>query len=264
MLKIASFDIGKKNFAEYVDQIELQTLKTLRIRYSNLSKQNKRRVKGKMNSEVECIINKIYENSKRLHIGVFDLRKDKTSNKLDIQTRKNILCHLEKYENIWSQCDIIVIEQQYFRTFATGKRNKGTEANVDALKIGELVLGWFLGNYPFKEICYFGSQFKTQMLGAPSLQKKQRKEWAVKKAHKIFELQKDNEMLELYSLINTVKGRRMNEKNMNKFIQPFLECSKDIQLLARKIIGERQKMDDVADACLQSMAYKYRKFVAEF
>ena len=104
-------------------------------------------------------------------------------------------------------------------------------ANVDAIKIGEMVMTWFLINYSDREIMSFGAQFKTQMLGAPgSLTKHQRKKWAIEKAKEIFEQRGDEEALEMMT-----KGKKAG-----------------------------QKQDDVADACVQCQAFKFRHMVGLF
>ena len=144
-IRIASFDIGKKNFAQYVEDIDVTSLHQLEKEYKNLPKEMQRRVKGEMNSSIISLIERVYLSGKRVQIGVYDLRDDKTSMTLDMKTRINILEHLKHHRKLWDSCDIFVIEQQYFRTWSGGsRRNKGTEANVDAIKIAEGVLTWFL------------------------------------------------------------------------------------------------------------------------
>ena len=102
---------------------------------------------------------------------------------------------------MWSTCDIIVIEQQYFNTFSGRRKKSGNGANIDAIKLAELTFGWFLDRFPNKEITYFGSQFKTQILGAPTDQNKlQRKKWSVEKGFEIYTLRDDEEMVKIRKL----------------------------------------------------------------
>ena len=109
---LASFDIGKKNFAQYVEECDLESLYSLRDRYRALPKTKQRRVKGKMNDDIAEILKEVCLNGKRLQTGVYDLRENKESNELDMNTRKNIVEHLEKYRELWDKCDCFIIEQQ--------------------------------------------------------------------------------------------------------------------------------------------------------
>jgi len=250
-IRIASFDIGKKNFAQYTEDADIPTLQKLEKEYSSLPKNLKRRCGGPMNSSIEKMLNEIFLTSDRIQTGVYDLRDDKTSDNLDVKTRINLLNHLESYIALWNTCDIFIIEQQFFKTWSSGsrksKKGKGTEANVDAIKIGEACLMWFLNTYPLKEVMYFGSQNKTQILGAPSkLSKTERKKWATEKSRKIYEERQDFGMVEIFKLNDLVFRKRLNtEKAVEKYLSmyPREKCSFDCVELSEKIVRERQKLD---------------------
>lgn len=139
---------------------------------------------------------------------------------------------LHSYEWLWDTCNIIVIEQQYFN-ISGGRQTKGSGANIDAIKLGECCLNWFLDKYyPFKEILYFSSMFKTHILGAPEkLTKPQRKKWSIEKGTEIFKLRNDEEGLEI------------------------LNSKKDYK-------GKKQKQDDVFDCVIMTQAYKFRKMIS--
>ncbi len=267
-IRIASFDIGKKNFAQYIEDANVNTLLRLEKKYNALPKSLQRRVKGPMNSKILEILDEVYISGKRIHTGVYDLRADQTSNKLDNPTRLNILQHLERYRELWDTCDIFIIEQQYFKTWnGRSKRSAGTEANIDAIKIGEGVLMWFLNEYPFKTIEYFGSQNKTQILGAPwRMKKNQRKKWAEKKTREIYVSRGDYGMTELFALADRIFRKRLNteERIRNYFDTYPKNCSEDCRVLAEKLVRERQKLDDIGDACVQAQAFKFRSMVACF
>ena len=268
MLRIASFDIGKKNFAQSVEECSQSKLESLRMKYLSLPKKMQRRVKGRMNSEIEKILKEMYLDSKRISTGVFDLRHDQESNTLDIPTRRNLINHLSKFEQLWATCDIFIIEQQYFNTYnPRGRKKSGTGANVDAIKIGEAVMTWFLDNFPFKQVMYFGSQYKTQMLGAQvGLNKTERKKWAVDKALEIYTLRKDEGVIELYRLAERVKRKRINtEEKVQEYLDTYPHMDQDdMNHMANYIVRRRQKLDDIADAMLQVQAFKYRTFVGCF
>jgi hypothetical protein len=273
VIRIASFDIGKKNFAQYVDDSDVSNLQKLEKKYEFLPKKLKRKFSGPMNSEIESILNEIYLNSHRVQTGVYDLRNDKFSDTLDLKTRINLLSHLELYSSLWDTCDIFIIEQQYFKTWNSSKKGKskkgaGTEANVDAIKIAESTLMWFLNAYPFKEVMYFGSQNKTQILGASGkMNKIERKKWAENKCREIYQLRKDYGMVEIFKLNDMIFRKRLNtEKIIEKYINmyPSNKCSKDCVELSEKIVRSRQKLDDIGDACVQCQAFKFRYMVAMF
>lgn len=228
---IGSIDIGRRNMAHYVERCLIIDLIDLNQRYTSLPVKLRRRVKGPMNSHIEDMLTDLYRSGERISIGVDDIctvekAKGTGDPAYDRETRLNLLAYLEKHRYLWDICDIIVIEQQYFSTFTPkGRRGKTTEANVKAIKVGEGVIMWFLTQYPMKDVCCFGSQFKTQLLGSPnSLTKYQRKKWAIEKAKSILNDRGDTEILE------TFKSRK-------------------------------QKLDDVSDALIQCQAYKLRHIV---
>ncbi len=268
-MRIASFDIGKKNFAQYIEDFSMDTMNKLKNEYQSLPKKFQRRVKGCMSSNIENILKEIFKDGKRIYTGVYDLRSESiisSSKSVDIQTRKNLFSHLEKFKWLWDTCDSFIIEQQYFRTFASGKRKGGTEANVDAIKMGECTLAWFLINYSSKNIEYFGSQFKTQILGAPLKQTKpQRKNWAIEMTYEIYKTRNDEGALELFDLVKKVKSKRINtEEKVKEYMDTVKSKDKDVLYLSERIIRYRQKLDDISDTCIQLQAYKYRNYVACF
>jgi len=236
MCRIASFDIGKKNFAQYVEEIDLEHIKVLRTRYKALPTKLQRRVKGNMNETIEVLLDDSCIAATKIQMGVYDLRSERCienkSKGVDMDMRRNIVNHLDSYAELWETCDIFVIEQQFISNFTPkGRKGPKLEVNVDAIKIGEIVMTWFMVNFPFKEIVHYGSQFKTQILGAPNgLTKHQRKKWSIEKAKEIFTLRGDKEALD-----QMIKGKL-----------------------------DKQKQDDIADACIQCQAYKYREMIGEF
>ena len=234
MIRIASFDIGKKNFAFYTEDCTAKLMLSLEKYYSSLPKKFQRKVKGFMNEKIEGILQKIYKDGKRVSggMGVFDIRENKSSNDLDMQTRMNMHKLLESYEWLWDTCDIILVEQQYFN-ISNGRKTKSSGANVDAIKLAECCVNWFLIKYgPFKDIIYFGAMYKTQTLGAPDkMTKSQRKKWSVEKGQKIFTSRKDQEAIDFLNSCKTSSGRK-------------------------------QKQDDVYDCVVMTQAYKFRKLVS--
>ena len=113
-ITIASFDIGKKNFAQYVERYPIRELEKLNERYLGLPKYKQRRVKGPMNDDIHAIQSRLFKKGECLNIGVFDLTEGEEEGHLGIQTRRNLIAHLEDHSSVWQDVDVFVIEQQYY------------------------------------------------------------------------------------------------------------------------------------------------------
>lgn len=229
--RIASFDIGTTNFAHYIEEFNKDDLDNLASTYDELPRSLQRRVKGPMNDKIQDILDGLFVCGTCIDMGVKDIRSEEFSDGkgfLDIATRKILFKYLKNLKSHLDTCTEYIVEQQYFNTYSpAGKKKYGSEANVNAIKIAEDLVSWLLLQYPDKEVCFFSSNFKTHMLGAPEgLTKPQRKKWSIQTAKRIFELREDEE---------------------------------GISAMTRK-----GKKDDVADACTQCQAYKYKKYVGKF
>ena len=267
-IRIASFDIGHCNFAQYIEDFEADVIFGLEERYKSLPKRLQRRVKGPMNQEIEDLLTDTVMCGTRVSTGVYDFTTE-TGQGFDVPARLGLLKHLTRFEELWESCDIFVIEQQYFNATPFGGRKKCSSAagaNVDAIKVAEGTFLWFLERYPFKTIEYFGSQFKTQIFGAPlKMSKPQRKKWATDKAEEIYRNRGDTDMINLFDLAEAVKRKRIKtEERVQSFKEDYPCEDEDTQELADKIIREKQKLDDVGDAKMQCQAYKFRKMVGCF
>jgi len=231
-LTIASFDVGYVNFGQYIEEVDTVELENLRNRYKQLSKIDQRKTSGFMNDNIIVLQNDMFTSSKYLDFGVFDLREDKSTKKIDLSTRNNLFKHMRAHYELFEKCDLFIIEQQFFNTFASnGRKVPGGGANIDAIKLGECLYSWIKINFPFKEVEFFSSTYKTQILGAQTkMTKPQRKKWAVEKALEIFTIRGDDTNL----------LRDTKKKNKNTI------C------------------DDICDACVQCQAYKFKRFVGEF
>lgn len=246
-IRVATFDIGAKNFAYYVEDFSSKTIYALRRLYRRLPKKDRRRVKSPMNERIRKMLELLFLDGKRVVIkdedgnvlepgfGVINVRKNKEVDELDYETRLNLWKFLKSKEALWDTCHIILIEQQFFNTLGFKNRKAaGTGANVKAIKLGECCLMWFLDKYwPFKEIIVFPAAFKTQTLGAPDgLTKSKRKTWAVKKGTEIMERRGDLEAIEY------AKSYRMEN-------------------------GRRQKRDDMYDCVVMTQAFKFVKLIVD-
>lgn len=259
-LRMASFDIGKNNFAQYVEDCSLDDIRKVRDVYRTTSPDLLKRTRGVLSETVQVFLERIFLNGRRVDIGVFDFQTGDASDskKLDNATRKNFLQHLHNYRDLWDTCDIVVVEQQYVNLFG---RQRGI--NIDALKLGEATVIWFLDHFPHLKVVTFGSPYKTQILGAPSKMKKlERKKWATAKALEIFKMRNDEQATRMYDLAERIKRKRLNtEEKIQSFLIDFEGCDPDIWGMANCIVRKRQKLDDISDVVVQLQAYKYKIFV---
>jgi hypothetical protein len=229
-IRVASIDPGKKNFATYVEEFDITKLDKIKTKYDLLPKKEQRRVKGPVSKDMQKILDAVVKCGTRVQIGVYNL-KGCEEDTLDEQTRRNILAHLDSFKELWDTIDIFIIEQQFFNIYGGRKGKGGTSggANMDALKIAEMCMCWFMIHYPFKQVISFGSQFKTQMIGCgDKMTKPQRKKWAIEKGREIAEMRKDEELIS------------------------FLEKKRGAV-----------KKDDVCDAMIQLQAFKFKNFILE-
>jgi hypothetical protein len=271
-IRLASFDIGKCNFSQRVEEFFASTLLLLEQRYSKLPKHMQRRISGHMNEEVEKILIEIAVQCTRVQTGVYSFMSDDegTEHKWDNTARSNFLAHLERYRYLWDTCDIFIIEQQFFNlNFSAKKKGKSQSpagANVDAIKIAEATYMWFFEKYPFKTVLYFGSQYKTQIYGAPTgLDKIGRKKWATAKSLEFNELRGDIDMVNVHKLSDAVKYKRIKtDSRVQEFKNQYPCKTQDADELSTKVICEKQKLDDVSDVDIQAQAFKFRTMVACF
>jgi len=184
---VASFDIGKKNFAFCVEEFDADILKKL----VNIRKVN-RFVDDKPTDDFTQLLTKIFLNGSVLLHKNLDLTTNTTKSKyLDTQVFYNMIIELDKYKDVFDRCDTIIIEQQM--SFKKAQ-------NTMAIKLGQHCFSYFTMRYPLtvvnnisfdgrKEIIEFPAYYKTQIIGAPKkMTKPQRKKWAVEKTRELFQL----------------------------------------------------------------------------
>jgi len=189
---VASFDIGKKNFAFVVEEIDDTTL------INNIDKCPKRKTRylpcGLANKDyMKFLEDVVFTTSKIvLHRNVdLTLSSADPNSKCSNVKRKvangkgcaslDHLIFLEMYRvlnehvDIWEKCEWILVEQQM---------SFGKKVNSMALKLGQHCISYFIGRYgDSKNIIEFPSYHKTKVLGAPGkMEKPQRKKWAIEMA----------------------------------------------------------------------------------
>lgn len=223
---IASFDIGKKNFAWYIQEIEKESISKIK----NIDTKKRYNKDGTPTEDMEKLLNKLYTHGNTvLHLNS-DLTKDcKKGAYLDPNTFHNMIDLLNEYSSYWDKCEVFVIEQQM---------NFGKRRNPMAMKLGQHCYSYFCFKYGrSKEILEFPSYYKTQILGAPKVQgkatktgfrykamaKPQRKKWSTQKALEILQL-------------------RGEEDEFNN-------------------IKTKAKKDDLADTLTQAIAFIYLRYI---
>lgn len=221
---IASFDIGKKNFAVYIEEVFPDQIKNL----YPIDKKNRYNADGTPTNQFENVINKIYDSGRTIFMENTDLTEGCDPSKyLDENTYYNMGDYLDCREHIWKLCDHVIIEKQ----MSFGKRH-----NTMALKLGQHCWSYFSIKFGrLINICEFSAYHKTQSLGAPkikykrgkkeyykSVDKTTRKKWGIDKASEILLGREEYEALE--------------------------------KLLSYK------KKDDISDCIIQLQAYKVINF----
>ena len=225
---VASFDIGKKNFAFYIEEFNHNDLLFLK----NIPEKERYNDNGTPTMKMRSLLDQICMNGKTILHKNSDLTENcKKGRYLDPETFHNMVDLLDKYSDYWDKCSHFVIEQQM--SFGKNKRN------TMALKLGQHCYSYFTIRYGrFKSVLEFPAYHKTQVLGAEKIRGKKfkngnyrwktvdkptRKKWCISKA---------TELLELRGEIETINN-----------------------------IKTKAKKDDLADTFCQLQAFKYLCFV---
>jgi hypothetical protein len=223
---IASFDIGKKNFAFYIEEINKNQL----LNIKNINKNNRYNPNGTCTTDFDKLLQQIYLNGSVVLYKNCDITKN-CNNKLifDYEILHNLTDLLDEYKNYWDHCEAFVIEQQ----MSFGKQN-----NTMAIKIAQHCWSYFSFQYNrFKQIISFPAYHKTQILGAQKLEKKTKK-------GKI-----------TYTSIDKPSRKKWS---IDKAIT-ILADREDFDTLSK--LSSNKKKDDLADVLCQLQAFKYLVYV---
>jgi len=199
---VASIDIGSKNFAFYIEEIDTDNLSSI----SNISKELRYNIDGTPTPAFKNILKSLFLNGKLILFKNSDLTSGcKKGVYLDPETFHNMTDLLDKHRDYWGKCESFVIEQQ----MSFGKKH-----NTLALKLGQHCFSYFAITYGrFKNVIEFPSYHKTQVIGAPKIQNKTktgkvtykaldkpaRKKWSVVMAKEILEERDDQDTLKFLS-----------------------------------------------------------------
>ncbi len=224
---LASFDIGKKNFCIYIEEIDTNTIKKIK----NIDIKNRYNIDGSPTKEMYDILEKVYMNGKIIFHKNYDLTNNTEKKKyLDREIYHNMIYVLDDLLKYFDKCTYFVVEEQMF---FKGKNNKM------AVKLGQHCQSYFYFKYGhFKTIIEFPAYHKTHILGCKKLDngitkkgktkyknvdKPARKKWAIEKAKEVVLLR--------------------NEKS---------------DILEKK---RGTKLDDLSDTLIQLQAFKYMFYV---
>jgi hypothetical protein len=224
---IASFDLGKKNFAFCVEEIDIEKLRKIK----NIPQNQRYNEDGTATLKMQKILEAVYKSGKIVLYKNLDLTSNcDPKKKLDPETFYNMIDKLDEYREYWDKCNEFVIEEQM---------SFGKKLNKMAMKLGQHCYSYFAFMYSrFKQIFEYPAYNKTQILGAPkvegkpyksgkkrfvAMEKPQRKKWAIQKATEILKLREEENILES---LTTAK-----------------------------------KKDDLADVVCQLQAFKYTEYV---
>lgn len=202
-MRVASFDIGKKNFAFCVEEFDDTQL-------GGKMPSNPYNSDGSPTEEMTTILNTVYQSGRLVLHENLDLTYncDKKM-KLDPQTFYNMVEQLDKYREFWQSCDIFIIEEQM---------SFGRSTNTMAVKLGQHCFSYFVIKYPGKKVMEFHAYHKTQVLGAKkietrtkkgkvkwvSMDKPKRKKWSIENAKIILEARGEVDIL---TNLKTVKKK---------------------------------------------------------
>lgn len=179
-LRFASFDIGRKNFAFYVEEFNLNEFEELKQKQKPLGSIN---LNTRFTPQHHEIIEEVCKIGTRIDWDVTDL--DPNSKTKYLQTKHYIAMtkYLDQRRELWESCDAIIIEQQ-------------TVKNPGAMKLGQHCMSYFLINWgETKYISTISSSYKTKLLGAPKTikTKPQRKRWCIDQAKQVMISREDKE-----------------------------------------------------------------------
>jgi hypothetical protein len=230
-MRIASFDIGVRNFSFCVEEFDVEELKGVFSSGLELYNEN-----GTVTDEMAMQLEIVYGCGKLLlhenvDISITDASgkpssKQKKSERVyfDRKVLDNLTIVLQQHNEILKTCDTILIEEQ----MAFGQR-----INILAVKLAQHCYSYFVLAFPHMQVIYFPAYYKTQVLGCPKVRnsngrwvaapQKDRKKWSAELAEEILR-QRD-------------------------------------EITGAENMAKKKKRDDLGDTLLQIQAYKYMTYV---
>lgn len=223
-MRVASFDIGKKTFSFYVEDFDENII-------SSLIPPNKRyNQDGTPTSDFNEILDQIFINGNCVTATTHDLTENCLENLyLEPMMFHNMTRVLDDYSDIWSTCDLFLIEQQMaFRK----------KYNTMAVKLGQHCWSYFAIKYGItREIIEIPAYYKTQVLGAdktPSVTKSGKTIWKNLDA-------------------------RARKKWTSNLSENIMEMRHD--KVGTRLLKKTKKIDDRADCICQLQAFKVLRYL---
>jgi hypothetical protein len=148
---IASFDIGSKNFAFYIEEFDRDIYET--IKFPPVSRRYN--PDGTCTSIFQIEIDKMIAKSRTVLFKNTDISGGKSykSNLMNEELFNRMYDLLDKYKPYFDRCESFIVEQQM-------------KCNMRAIKLGQHCLSYFVSNYGrFRDVVEFPAYYKTQVLG---------------------------------------------------------------------------------------------------
>ena len=196
---IASFDIGIKNFAFYIEEFDQKKLESI----TPCTKNNRFHIKKGITEEYEDILKQVYNNGKtilhkNLDISVAEIKKQY----LDPKVFLNLTKILDEHSEFFDKCSLFLIEQQM--SFGRGKFAK---INTKAIKIGQHTFSYFTIRYMgLKPVIEFEAYHKTQVFGMKKVKAKEHKTWSIDMCSNILSERGEDDIL-----INMLKQKKKDD-----------------------------------------------------
>jgi hypothetical protein len=223
---IASFDIGKKNFAFYIEEIDINALSLV----ETIPKESRYNKNGTPTPVFGRLLKKIWTNGKTILFRNNDITDGcKSGSYIDTELYYNMMDLLDEYRTYWDRCSIFVMEQQ----MSFGKKH-----NTMALKLGQNCFSYFIFKYGrFKTVIEFPSYYKTQILGAEKDEK-------ILKSGKVS-----------YKAVDKLSRKKWSVVKASEILN-----DRDDTVTLQELTSKKKK-DDLADVLCQLQAFKFLHFV---
>jgi hypothetical protein len=230
-MRIASFDIGKKNFAFYIEEFDRAQLLSLK----NIPPQDRYNPDGTPTKKMAKLLHKICMNGRTVLHKNLDLTENcDKSMRLDPETYHNMIDVLDSFIPEWDKCHAFIVEKQM--EFAK------KALNIPAVKLGQHCYSYFCFKYGrTKQVVEFSAQHKGKVLGTPKM---------INPKKPKFKNGKDN-----WCAMPKPKRKKFAVKQAIE----LLTARKEEHVLQG--IKTVSKKDDLADTLLQLQAFKYLTFV---
>jgi hypothetical protein len=227
MIRVASFDIGKKNFAFLVEEFDSNEL----LRIKNIPESKRYNPNGTATEDFQEVMDQVFSNGHIVLHQNLDLTENCDSKKtLDPETYHNMIEALDQYDEYWESCSVILIEEQM---------SFGKKINKMAMKLAQHCYSYFTIKYPRQHtIVEFPAYHKTQVLGAPKVEGKPYKSGKIR--------------------YKAMEPRDRKKWSVNKAIE-ILTGRAEIEILDE--MTSVRKKDDLADVLVQLQSFKYKMYV---